>query len=241
MLSMRRISAAALGAVALLALASFRAGAYGPRETGAIRDVRGFDSVSLDTSGELIITQGDQEALEIVARESDLPNITTQVSGGTLAIGRRGSGPLFPFSQPVFRLTMKKVAALRTHSSGKITVNGLRAGSLRLQISSSGGITIDGLEAGALDVQLSSSGSLRVAGRVERQEVRISSSGSYLAGDLESRSASVRVSSSGSATVRVSESLEANLSSSGGVRYYGNPPRVQANVTSSGRLVRLGG
>jgi hypothetical protein len=76
---------------------------------------------------------------------------------------------------------------------------------------------------------------------VERQEVRISSSGGYLAGDLESRSASVRVSSSGSATVRVSESLEANLSSSGGVRYYGNPPRVQANVTSSGRLVRLGG
>jgi hypothetical protein len=62
-----------------------------------------------------------------------------------------------------------------------------------------------------------------------------------LAGDLASRTAKVRVSSSGSATLRVSDSLEADITSSGGVRYYGNPPRVQANVTSSGGLVKLGG
>jgi hypothetical protein len=241
MVSNRRVSAVIFSAIALLALASFRAAAYGPRETGSVRDVRGFDSVSFNTSGELIITQGDREALEIVTREGDLPNIITEVRGGTLFIGRQGSGPLFSFSPPVFRLAMKRVAALETHSSGKITVERLRTGSLRIQISSSGGISIGALEADSLDVQISSSGSLRVAGEVERQDVRISSSGSYLAGDLDSRNASVRVSSSGSATLRVSETLEASLTSSGGVRYYGNPPRVQANVTSSGRLARLGG
>jgi hypothetical protein len=228
------------GVIALFVLPSFEAGAFGGRETGSIRDVRGFDSVSFDTSGELIITQGDREALEIVARASDLPNIVTEVRGGTLFIGRQGSGLAFSFRPPIFRLTMKTIAGLETHSSGRITAGELRATSLRIQISSSGGIWIDSLAADSLDVQISSSGSLSVSGRVEQQTVRLSSSGSYSGGKLASETARVRVSSSGTATLRVSESLEASVTSSGGVRYYGNPPRVEANVTSSGRLVRLG-
>jgi hypothetical protein len=228
------------GGIAFFALASFEADAYGPRETRSVREVRGFDSVSFNTSGELIITQGDRETLEIVAKASDMANIVTEVRGGTLFIGRQGSGPAFSFTPPVFRLAMKSVAALETHSSGKITANDLRASSLRIQISSSGGISIDALDADSLDVQISSSGSCSVAGRVERQDIRLSSSGNYLAGNLASRTAKVSVSSSGDATLRVSGSLEASVTSSGGVRYYGNPPRVQANVTSSGRLVRIG-
>jgi len=223
--------------IALIVLASFSAGALGIGETGEVRDVRGFDSVSFGTSGEVIVVQGDQEVLEIVARAGDLPNIVTEVRGGTLYIGRKG--PSFSFRPPLFRLTMKTVAGLETRSSGKITANGLSAGALRIQISSSGGISVYSLEADSLDVQISSSGSFDVSGRVERQDVRLSSSGSYLARNLESRTAKVNVSSSGSAILRVSESLEANVTSSGSVRYYGNPPSVNGNVTSSGRLIRL--
>jgi hypothetical protein len=226
--------------IALILLACFKASASGAGETGSVRDVRGFDSVSFGTSGELIITQGDREALEITARANDLPNIVTEVRGGTLYIGKEGTGFPFSFSPPVFRLTMKAIAGLETHSSGKITANNLRASSLRIQISSSGGISIDSLAADSLDVQISSSGSFSVAGRVEQQTIRLSSSGSYLARNLESRTARVNVSSSGSTTLRVADSLEANVTSSGNVRYYGNPPRVNGNVTSSGRLVRLG-
>jgi hypothetical protein len=226
--------------ISFIALAGFIAEAGGKGE-GALREVRGFDSVSFNTSGELIIAQGDREALEIVARASDLPNIVTEVRGTTLFIGRQGPGPFLSFRPPVFRLTMKEVVALETHSAGKITAKSLRASSLRLRISSSGDIWIETLAADSLEVQLNSSGSVRVAGRVEQQNIRISSSGSYLAENLASRTASVKVSSSGGATLRVSDSLEASVTSSGSVRYYGNPPRVEANVTSSGRLVRLGG
>jgi hypothetical protein len=225
---------------ALIALASLGVSARGAQETGSVRDVGGFDSVSLGTSGRLILTQGDREALEIVARADDLSNIVTEVRGGTLSIGREGAGSVFSFRPPVFRLMMKTIAALETQSSGTIEANNLRAGSLRIRISSSGGISIDSLTADSLEVQLGSSGSLRVSGRVERQDVRLSSSGNYQAGNLASGTARVRVSSSGNATVRVSDSLEADVTSSGEVRYYGNPPRVNGEVTSSGRLVRLG-
>jgi hypothetical protein len=74
---------------------------------------------------------------------------------------------------------------------------------------------------------------------VDRQNVQLSSSGDYRADSLVSREASVGLSSSGSATVRVSESLDARISSSGNVRYRGNPLKVASNTSSSGRVIRL--
>jgi hypothetical protein len=226
--------------IVFILLAGFAAGARGAEEAGSVRDVKEFDSVIFGTSGELIITQGDREALEIVARARDLPSIVTEVRGGTLYIGREGKGSAFSINPPVFRLTMKTIAGLETHSSGKIAVKGLHTSFLRIRISSSGGISIDSLAADSLDVQISSSGSLSVAGRVERQDIRLSSSGSFSAGNLASKTATVIVSSSGNATLRVSEGLEANITSSGDVRYYGTPPQANVKVTSSGRLVKLG-
>lgn len=226
--------------VALIVLVNVEAGALGARET-AVRDVRDFESVVLATRGELVIAQGDREGLEVEARPEDLPSIVTEVNDGTLTIGWKGTGPSFSFRPPVFRLSARTITGLETRSSGTIAANRLRAGALRVSITSSGGIAIDSLAADTLDVRIVSSGSFRVAGRVGQQDVLLSSSGTYAAGGLASSTARVRVSSSGSATVRVSDSLEASVTSSGDLRYRGSPARVEGRPTSSGRLVDLGG
>ncbi len=240
MIHARKLSIFILSGIAFISLVCLEAGANGAREARSIREVKGFDSVIFYTSGELVITQGDREALEITARESDLANIVTEVRGGTLYIGREETGSFFHFSSPVFRLAMKTIAGLEVHSSGRISADKIRADSLRIRISSSGDISIYSLYADSLEVRISSSGTLRAAGRVDRQEILLSSSGSYSGGKLESRTAKVRVSSSGTATLRVSDVLEADLTSSGGVRYYGSPKEVKEKVTSSGRLVGMG-
>lgn len=239
MIVRNRLPVLLLSGIALLALAAFQAAALGAGETVSVREVRGFDGVSFNTSGQLIIRQGGQEGLEIVGRAEELADLVAEVRGGKLVIGREGAGPLLSLRPPVFRLTVKRISALETHSSGRISAEDLRADSLRVQLSSSGGITLASLAADSLEVRISSSGSLMVSGRVDSQDVLLSSSGSYQARDLDSRKANVRVSSSGTATLRASDSLQANVTSSGDVRYYGNP-LVSANVTSSGRLVRLG-
>jgi hypothetical protein len=56
---------------------------------------------------------------------------------------------------------------------------------------------------------------------------------------LDSESASVQISSSGSATVRVDGQLKADLSSSGNLRYYGDPD-VEATTASSGDVIDAG-
>jgi hypothetical protein len=236
----RRLSISIFSGVALFALVCFEAGAYGTQEARSVREVAGFESINFSTSGELIITQEDREGLEIVARADELPRIVTEVRGGTLYIGREGREFFRGFRPPVFRLSMKTITSLEAHSSGRISAKDIRADSLRIQIGSSGGISIDSLAADSLDVRISSSGSLHVAGRVNQQNILLSSSGDYSGRDLASGTARVRVSSSGTATVRVSGTLDADITSSGDVFYYGNPPAVSGNVTSSGRLVRRG-
>ena len=81
---------------------------------------------------------------------------------------------------------------------------------------------------------------MRLGGKVGQQNLILSSSGNYAGAALASQKAKVRVSSSGTATLRVSEALEAVVTSSGNLRYHGNPAEVDAKATSSGRIVRLG-
>ena len=228
-----------LGAIMLVLVVGFEADGLGATES-VTRDVKGFDSVVFATSGELIVTQGDREALQIEARPADLSGIVAVVRDGTLFIRWESSGPAFSLRPPVFRLSMKTITRLEALGSGTISVRDLRTGSLRIRLSSSGGISIGSLTADTLEARISSSGSFTAAGTVGVQDVVLSSSGQYRAGGLASTNARIVASSSGSAILRVAESPEANVTSSGSVRYYGNPPRVDGNVTSSGRLVRLG-
>ena len=205
---------------------------------GAVRDVRGFDRVEVSVPGELILTQGSTESLEIAASAADLARISTVVRGGTLYIGqvRQDDSPRGP---AVFRLSMKQVAGLRTTSVCTIRADAVTADSLRISIQSTGSVVVKSLKARTLDVEMNSSGDCSLAGTVERQSVLLNSSGSYLAPDLASREATVRLNSSGDATIRVSQILSASLSSSGDVRYHGNPTKVSATTASSGQVVKL--
>jgi hypothetical protein len=229
-----------ISGIVFMAIIGLQASAIGEWETGSTRGISGFEGVRFAIPGELIITQGDREALEIEALAGDLANIVTEVHDGTLFIGRQGAEPFSPFRAPVFRLTVKQISVLETHSSGSITIGELTADSLRILISSSGGVSIGSLAAESLEVRISSSGSVRVAGEANQQNILLSSSGSYNGGQLECRSVIVRVSSSGSATLRASDSPEAVVTSSGDVRFCGNPPVRNLRVTSSGRAVPLG-
>ncbi len=50
------------------------------------REVSGYDAIEIEGYGNLIITQGETESLEIEAEDNILPHITTKVRNGTLHI-----------------------------------------------------------------------------------------------------------------------------------------------------------
>ena len=224
------------------------------------RAVSGVTSVELATLGNLTIEVGDTESLRIEAEDNLMEYLETEVTSGNLRIKTRNNVNLHNTRPVNFHLTMTSLEAIKISSSGDIQVPDLKAGrfsitisssgnlemgdleadSLTVKISSSGDVTMGKLNTSALEVDISSNGNLDIAGgQVKTQNITISSSGNYSAQNLESDEATVRLSSSGSATVWVQDSLEASLSSSGDLRYRGNPT-VNLNTNSSGEVIQIG-
>jgi hypothetical protein len=206
-----------------------------------VRQVSGFDRVSLSSIGTMVITQGDREALEIEAQHYVTQRILTTVQNGTLNIGFGGTffGEAIPTKGITYRLTVKQLSAVSFSGAGSIRSEGLSADRLEIRAAGVGTVYIENLEADELDVLLSGVGSVDVAGEVGDQEIILSSVGEYRAGDLRSQSASVRLSGVGRSTLWVEDSLRVRISGLGSVEYYGQPT-VASDITGLGRLVELG-
>jgi hypothetical protein len=204
------------------------------------RDVSGFDQVSLGGSGELTITQGDEESLTIEAEDNLMSTIKTEVKGDTLYISQRS--PWWRprvLTKPVkFDLTMKEITGIKISGSGTVDAARIDSDDLDLDVSGSAEINIDLLTAETLEVDLSGSGEFNLAGLVTTQKVGISGSGKYRAGELESEAGKVKVSGSGKATVWVTETLDVKISGSGKVEYYGSP-RASMDISGSGSVTAL--
>lgn len=204
------------------------------------RQLSGVHGVTLSTFGDLTITIGNQESLQIEAEDNLLPYIETEVRSGVLTIRTKPNINVRPTRSVRFNLTAKRMDALTVTSNGNITAPALQADRFAATISSNGDILLAGLEADSLQVKISSNGNLTInGGEVKRQTVDLTSSGQYKAGAMRSQSADIRLSSNGGATIWVTGSLNARLSSSGNVSYYGRPA-ISAATPAGGRLVSLG-
>jgi hypothetical protein len=182
------------------------------------RTVSGFTKVDLSGAGDVIIEQNGTEALTIEAEDNLIPKLTSEVVNGTLRLGEKSNLTIHLTKPVTYRVSMKDVSGLMISGSGTVTASTITAPSLAVDLSGSGKIT--------------------VGGTVEQQDLKISGSGEYRAKDLQTKVASAEISGSGNATVTVSDKLDAQLSGSGQLTYYGNPPQVTREVSGSGRVTK---
>jgi len=202
------------------------------------RTVANFDRVSVGGSGELVITQGDEESLEIRTDDNLLPVIKSEVSGGELSLGWSNVN-LKPSQTIHYELKLKKLQELRLSGALQVKAEKLNSEHLSVNISGSGKVSIAKLEGKELDEEVSGSGEFELGGHVDVQKIGISGSGRYSAGDLESNRVEAQVSGSGNLTVWARQSLVANISGSGQVNYFGTP-EVKSECSGSGTVRSLG-
>jgi hypothetical protein len=222
------------------------------------RAVSGFDRVELTITGDLIITQGDEESLEIEAEDNLLDYIDTTVHGDTLVIGRKEERliQLFQPTRPIrYHLIMKDIHGVAVSGSGSasaerietddlgidisgsgdIIIDTLKAGALTLDISGSGDVTMHDVTADKIDANIGGAGTCKLSGKVSDQKVVVKGTGDYKAADMESQTADIRVTGSGSSHVWVTESLTVNISGSGDTVYTGDA-KLSMKVTGSGEV-----
>lgn len=186
------------------------------------RDVSGFDRVSFEGFGTLIISQGSEESLSIEAEDNIMPRIETRVRAGTLEIGFDTSS-----WQDVVRPTKSITFTLTVVSLEGLNLSG--AGSIKAQ----------DMEARRFDVGLSGAGSIDITGSAESLEINVSGAGSFDGGEFMAEQVDVNISGAGNATVWATESLDVNISGVGNVSYYGDP-QVDETISGLGNLKSLG-
>ena len=193
--------------------------------------VSNFDHISLEGSGEARVTQDGTEALKVETHENMIEHVMVEVDGGTLTVGIKEDVNLIFPRRLIFHVSVDDIASLAVAGSGGVEAETISADQMEVSVAGSGEVRISDLVADMVNARISGSGEIDLAGEAEAQEVRISGSGEYQAGDVCSAAVMVRLSGSGQATVCANETLEADISGSGSVDYYGQPT---ANFSGSG-------
>ena len=208
-----------------------------PDDRGTTRPVSGFDRVSLQGVGTLVIEQGDTESLTIDAEPRVLRRIETEVQDGTLYI-RPDRG--FKTREAItYSLTVDDLTGIELSGAGQVQAQRLETDDFSLNVSGAGSVAIDELVAETLGVEATGNASITLGGSVDSQTVTFGQAGTYDAANLESRVATVTVDGAAQAIVNVSESLEASASGASNIVYYGNPS-VSESTSGVGRVSAAG-
>lgn len=203
------------------------------------RSVSGFDKVSLEGIGKVILVQGSEEKLTVEAEENLLEYITTEVSGSTLKIGYKQGYNLLPRKEIRYNLTLKDLTSLSVAGAHDVETKSLKSDDLTLSVSGAGKLDLSGLDVQKLHVNATGAGNFILAGATTEQDVLISGAGSYNAADLKSTKATITVTGAGNSTVWVTSDLSVQLNGFGKVDYYGSP-KVSKQINGAGSIESKG-
>ncbi|MDX9882763.1 MAG: head GIN domain-containing protein [Prolixibacteraceae bacterium] len=211
---------------------------------GRERKVDPFSEISLRVPGDLFLTQGDRQHIEIVAKPTALDEILTEVKEDKLIIRFPGKNYVwkdFESGKIVIYVTVPEINALSVSGSGDIICeDGIKTRMLDLAVSGSGNIKLQGLRAEQLKVAISGSGDVVIRGNETATDlsVAISGSGNLKALDFPVEDALVKVAGSGNCTLHAKNRLTVKVAGSGTVKYRG-APQVDKTVIGSGSVANI--
>jgi hypothetical protein len=194
------------------------------------RSVSGFNAVQIDGAGELIITQGESESLEIRAEDNIIDELTSEVQGTKLVLGYRDNflrNTIIPTERITYTLTVIDLSEVTINGAADMEIDSLETDVLALNINGAGQVSINQLMADDLTVHISGTATIEIAGQVAQQSITIDGAGNFEAGDLATSSTTVDINGLGNATVWATETLDISIDGGGNLRYYGLPHITQ--------------
>lgn len=162
-------------------------------------------------------------------------------NGGTLRItlkGKKDINRIKLSSAGRLEITSPlRVSALtaKVSSSAKLTTADIQANEVTLDVSSSGSITAQ-VEAENLTASISSSAKLRLSGKARTIDLSAASAGKGDFREFRTSQAKVSVKSAAAVELQVSDTLNAQASSGGSLRYWGSPATPKLKESSGGRI-----
>lgn len=179
------------------------------------RNPGNFSAITISIPGTIEIVNKLTPGIEITADENIIPLIKTEISGSTLSVSSFGTS--FHSSQVRIKISATMVDRVENFGSANVSV-----------------VLID---TPAFIFTLAGSGNTSLSGTTQSNTVNVTGSGNVSASLLHSSQAIVRISGSGNASIFASQVLDATISGSGNIFYYGNPPTIRRSITGSGNII----
>ncbi|MCM4173365.1 DUF2807 domain-containing protein [Arenibacter sp. TNZ] len=195
-----------------------------------------FTLISASEGLDVYVTQGNDFQIVVEADQNVIDLIGTDVKNGTLRI--HAIENIGRATKKVY-VTLPVITALETSSGAAlITQNAIRAQNIELSASSGSRLQIEDLKAEKVTADSSSGADIKVVGETETLYSNASSGSGIKAENLITSKCHASASSGAGITVNVSESLIAEASSGGDIRYTG-AAKVEHKKSSSGSVSKL--
>lgn len=204
--------------------------------TTQTRNIKGFTSVELANSSDVVINTGSPFYVELKGSDNLINNIETVVKGGRLVI-KTTPGLHIGNNDVSLYIEMPYLDEIRSTGSGNMeALCDSSSGHLGMTISGSGDIRVSGMNVKDVSVNISGSGNAVLTSRFAgKLNTVISGSGAIHAFGLSSDTAYTSTSGSGNTEISISDYLNAKITGSGDVIYDGSPEIKQA-LSGSGRV-----
>lgn len=193
-----------------------------------------FTKVKASHGLHVVISQGDQESIEIVADENLHDHIQTTLKEGWLEI--TADRNIRKASSKIIKVQVKSIETLKSSSGAQVNSSGkLITPSLKVDCGSGANFQLD-IESEKITVDGSSGSSTKISGKALIGEFSISSGGDIDARDLLINEITAGASSGGNIKVYPILALDAKASSGGSIFYYNEPKTINKKVSSGGSV-----
>lgn len=201
-----------------------------------------FTKVSLRTSANVYLTQGNTQKVEVSGKKSDLERLETKVKDGKLIIddfNKNSWGNWSGLSNVDIYITVKDLKALSVAGSGDmISKNKFKCDDLDISVAGSGDLEFE-VDAKDVAISIAGSGSVLLRGSSETNKVSIAGSGKLDAEDMESISYRISIAGSGKCKVHAKDEITSKISGSGSIYYKGNPSKINNSSAGSGKIRKI--
>ncbi|MBL4838895.1 MAG: DUF2807 domain-containing protein [Kordiimonadaceae bacterium] len=199
------------------------------------RDVSKFNAVTLHGSIDVDVLVGEEQSVRVVADDTVIDKLITEVSMGTLKIKLK-NGYHSRIKKMHVYVTVPKLSGGAIHGSGDMDIKGPITGDFSFSVHGSGNGKIETVDASGLDLAIHGSGDLSIEGSCAEADVSIHGSGDISARGMKCVDVDIDVHGSGDVSIAATHGVEAAVFGSGDIDIYGKPDKVQSKVRGSGDI-----
>ncbi len=182
------------------------------------RSLPPFTTIQSDGSTDIEVRPSSEDKVIVKGYENLVPAFETEVNNNTLTL---------KYKEKYINIKNNNISVVVYSTSvSKVSVNG--SGTVNIR---------SGMNAPSFEASINGSGEVYFGDNdFEIVRYRINGSGSIYGRPAKAESAYINISGSGDAEVTATKYLEARISGSGDVKYWGNPQTVNSDISGSGKV-----